>query len=1692
MNWKRFKMIALGVLLAASLMPQAAGAQDTSTDRFLNADQNINFGRAFSDNPTGGSLGWGESYYLDSYNTMYEATGDKRWLDKVVEHTDRMIGNATDHDGDGALGWADHRYAHTQLDNDSFLYEGAESSAVDTVVNGSFETDADTDNIPDGWTKLGATGSSYRSTAAGDAFLGPAGVVIESDGSNENRLVQNIIYTPNTTYLLEAFMGVESELTQGTVQVYNASTNRVLAILRAHHVGFERYTISFKAPASGTIQLRLGLESYDQSGYKARFDAVSMKPLDEVTNGPLNALANGGMEEVNPADSTLPADWNRWAASNSTNVYRSTDAASGSYSLAVTTDNTSWEIGEQVFDYVPSRSYTMTFKGKVSSSVSYGRAEIYNVTDGTVIKNATFNTTSWSSRSLSFMAPATAGKILKVRLYTTTWNTPGFTAYFDELLLLEDSPLKNGSMEALNSVDSTLPANWTRWGASNASNIYISTDSATGSKSLAVTTDNTSWEVAEQVIDYVPSQMYTLTFKGKVSSTVASGVVQIYNATDGVTVSSTSFNSTSWAPGVLTFTAPAVAGKTLKVRLLQNNWNQVGFTSYFDDLEMFVSPSVTAAIVNFSFEAAASSDATLPVGWTRTTGTTSADAYLVTGLNNNFAGTRGVAIQSSASAVKGLEQTVSYDPGTSYVLTYQGRTTHPSYPGAMEVINETDNVVLASSSYSSNKWLKQSVAFTAPTVEGKTLKIRISQPISSSGSVGYVDVVALKSLDHTEAAGWTRSSTTTLEEAHRTTDTTIFSDEAGLELIYKDSTAPVIYQELYNYRPNVEYGISFSGKVSASAAGQIRIYDKTAAAVLGSWSFTNSDKLTLLIGQFQTPAANHELVVEVSVSSATVGDTVWVDNIDVGEQWEHMVHEGVILSPILQFVNMVIADPSLHAAYLAKAQTYRDFAANNFVHKWDPYWKQITGTDGSNNGSGVYIFPEGFSTEWFPGRSLPHNQYLAFARMLYLLYDATEGVSAYATERSFYWSRANDMARTFKSGVTAHPLNATLGTDAYLWGYWDALGPWDNGHYANYTNEDLSHAGITMSGAMEAYHHGQVFTADDMAKFTRTFTDVMWNQSFTDPVLSYYNSRQPLVTSDKTNTGSFHYWTHFAEIDPLVRDIANAVCEVDGCVTVIAPAIAKWSANKVVNFGFEKADPADATLPQRWTRFQSTSATAAITNSDPGMNDSSVLITTNGTSWQVLEQKLEDYEPNTPYTISFLGKKYGTTDGRVQLYDYTANTSLGQLIFSDTDWTRNQFTVTTPEAGHDVRVRLLTSAYTPVGSSVGFDDVHAYPSLAVGEIANAGFETADKWDSTLPRYWVRGMSTTPSNAVIDNTDRSAGLSSLKLVSAGSGINEELSYTWNGFKPNASYTVSFAGKVNGSAGGRVKIINATTNAVLVDQAITATSWETSATTFTAPSAYNDTLKVILTHDNPSAAGTMWVDELSATYVVSDVDEPLTVLQITPNAQESNSGWYLSNPTVSFIAVDQGTGVQRTEYRVNTVTSQTYSITENQLSSGEWTVYSAPFTLTDGVHEIEYRSVDLASNKEQVQSKTIKVDQVAPSVTVSVYSSELWPANHQMVPISVTLNAEDATSHIASIVLDSITSSEPANEKGDGNTSVDIAGAEYGTNDTTFELRAERSGRGGDRVYTINYTVADTAGNKTTAYATVTVPHDRSKK
>jgi hypothetical protein len=128
-----------------------------------------------------------------------------------------------------------------------------------------------------------------------------------------------------------------------------------------------------------------------------------------------------------------------------------------------------------------------------------------------------------------------------------------------------------------------------------------------------------------------------------------------------------------------------------------------------------------------------------------------------------------------------------------------------------------------------------------------------------------------------------------------------------------------------------------------------------------------------------------------------------------------------------------------------------------------------------------------------------------------------------------------------------------------------------------------------------------------------------------------------------------------------------------------------------------------------------------------------------------------------------------------------------------------------------------------------------------------------------------------------------------------------------------------------------------------------------------------------------------------------------------------------------------------------------------------------------------------------SVTITVsDTTPPSLFVALTPSVLASPNHQMVKVVADVRAQDiCDARDVLIELRSIVSSEPENDTGDGNTAPDIEGADVGTGDLEFFLRAERSGRGSGRVYRVIYRATDKAGNTTETGADVVVPHDNRR-
>jgi predicted extracellular nuclease len=110
----------------------------------------------------------------------------------------------------------------------------------------------------------------------------------------------------------------------------------------------------------------------------------------------------------------------------------------------------------------------------------------------------------------------------------------------------------------------------------------------------------------------------------------------------------------------------------------------------------------------------------------------------------------------------------------------------------------------------------------------------------------------------------------------------------------------------------------------------------------------------------------------------------------------------------------------------------------------------------------------------------------------------------------------------------------------------------------------------------------------------------------------------------------------------------------------------------------------------------------------------------------------------------------------------------------------------------------------------------------------------------------------------------------------------------------------------------------------------------------------------------------------------------------------------------------------------------------------------------------------------------VDTIAPLVTgVSASPDALGSPNHEMIAVSVQYSAADASGPPACSIL--VSSNEPTDGRGDGHTAMDWQVLDG----HTVLLRAERSGRGTGRIYTLTVSCTDRSGNTASAFAGVSV-------
>ena len=135
-------------------------------------------------------------------------------------------------------------------------------------------------------------------------------------------------------------------------------------------------------------------------------------------------------------------------------------------------------------------------------------------------------------------------------------------------------------------------------------------------------------------------------------------------------------------------------------------------------------------------------------------------------------------------------------------------------------------------------------------------------------------------------------------------------------------------------------------------------------------------------------------------------------------------------------------------------------------------------------------------------------------------------------------------------------------------------------------------------------------------------------------------------------------------------------------------------------------------------------------------------------------------------------------------------------------------------------------------------------------------------------------------------------------------------------------------------------------------------------------------------------------------------------------------------------------------------------------------------------------DDGNGNTTTQTQTVIVEDITPPSidSISAAPNVIWPPNHKMVPVTISVSVSDDCDMNPSSQIISVSTNEPENGLGDGDTAPDWEI----TGDLTVNLRAEHSGNGSGRVYTITVGCTDNAGNSSDRQVTVIVPHDKKKK
>jgi hypothetical protein len=475
------------------------------------------------------------------------------------------------------------------------------------------------------------------------------------------------------------------------------------------------------------------------------------------------------------------------------------------------------------------------------------------------------------------------------------------------------------------------------------------------------------------------------------------------------------------------------------------------------------------------------------------------------------------------------------------------------------------------------------------------------------------------------------------------------------------------------YEPNTWYELAAWGRMTGAAGyGRVAVVDLASGEELAAIDYAPGPWQFRLL-HFRTPSDGRSLVVRVNA----VGEGEFrADNVHVRQYAEYLVHDALIGKTLLEFAAVVLGPGSVDRRLRssteleARARLYRGFVHEQIMPKWSPYYRPVGGA------GGVYILPDDGSTA-HPNQSAAVNWNMAAAAMH--LWSGDEAHRA----------RALEIASAYL------PLFDRFGS-AYRWFYFYEMRPGDD---PTNTFEDISHANPTIEFVLDAVDHG-LLVEDEGMRLGRTFLDVIWNRSTTDPELSYALVGHPF------RIGPYAFISGWASLTPYAMDVWHVIDRMyenhryDDIETTSAfvhrpsqlltmARLIRWASLR--NRGFEVADLQDGHLPLGWSRPNSSGRTVFRTPLAARQGGFGARVTTDpARGWQTLEQRFTTYPLGIRVPISAMVRTNRPKPGGViEVIDLTDQRVLATLPIRSHRWTRVEGAFETPPvSGHDIRLRV--------------------------------------------------------------------------------------------------------------------------------------------------------------------------------------------------------------------------------------------------------------------------------------------------------------------------------------------------------------------------------------------------------------------